>query len=195
MSFLRKFSDEHLPSFQKSGRKFVFIGIILLILGCIAVSAAVLTTLISLIFLGVVLMVGGLMMLFDSMAFWRRKHGFFVHTLISLLYVAAGVALVVNPIAAAIPLTLLLGIFYIIAGIFRVSFASGVQTPLWGWAWFNGIISLLIGVLIITSWPASSLFIIGLFVGIDLIFAGWAYVMLGVAGRKSVKKRMAKSSK
>jgi uncharacterized membrane protein HdeD (DUF308 family) len=188
MSLLAKLSDEHLPHFQKSEKKFLWLGIFFIILGCVAVGTAVLTTLISIVLLGMIFAVGGILMLIDSFSFWHKKSGYFVHLLISLLYFGIGASLIIYPAAGSISLTLILGIFYIISGVFRISFASAVQTPHWGWAWFNGFISVLIGLLILTSWPASGLFVIGLFVGIDFIFAGWAYVMASLGARRSLKK-------
>jgi uncharacterized membrane protein HdeD (DUF308 family) len=185
MSVLKKFNDEHLPDFHGRGKVFLVLGILLVILGLFAISVAMLTTFLSVILLGVLLFTSGLILFCDSFSFWRRKSGFVVHFLISLLYIAVGLLLIVKPVMASISLTLMLGIFYIIMGVFRISFASGVQTPSWGWAWFNGLIALAIGILIITSWPQSSFFIIGLFVGIDLVFAGLAYIMASLSGRNA----------
>jgi uncharacterized membrane protein HdeD (DUF308 family) len=193
MSLLTRFNEEHLPSFHQSSGKFLLIGILLTILGIIAIGAAALTTFLSVIFLGTVLVIAGIFLLMDSFTFWRSKNGFLVHFLVSLLYFLAGVMLIANPIVGSVSITLLLGIVYVIAGIFRISFSSGVQSPHWGWTWFNGIITLLIGLLILTSWPASSLFVIGLFVGIDLVFIGLAYAMASCAGSKAMKaKKMAR---
>jgi uncharacterized membrane protein HdeD (DUF308 family) len=77
----------------------------------------------------------------------------------------------------------------VITGVFRLTFAAALQAPRWGWGWLNGALSLGIGILIIMSWPVSSLYIIGLFIGIDLIFTGWTYIMYGMsAGKKMILK-------
>jgi uncharacterized membrane protein HdeD (DUF308 family) len=186
---LTKFSEEYLPHFHKSSGKFLLIGILLTLLGCAAIGAAAFTTFISIIFLGTVLVIAGIFLLMDSFTFWKNKSGFAVHLLISLLYFIAGVMLLANPLVGSLSITLLLGIVYVIAGIFRISFSSAVQTPHWGWTWFNGIITLVIGLLILTSWPASSLFVIGLFIGIDLVFIGLAYATASMAGRKAASGR------
>jgi uncharacterized membrane protein HdeD (DUF308 family) len=103
-----------------------------------------------------------------------------------ILYVVMGAMLIYSPILGSISLTLLLGIFYLMIGMFRLGYSWSMKSPRWGWNLFNGILCLLIGVLILASWPGSSLFIIGLFVGIDLVFAGWAYVMAALAARPSL---------
>jgi uncharacterized membrane protein HdeD (DUF308 family) len=188
MSLLIPFSEQYLPAFGKNSRRFFLWGIILFVLGCLAISAAAFTTLLSVVFLGFVIFFSGAVMAIDSVTFWWGKwNGFLIHILLAILYLGIGVMLIQNPIEGSVSLTLLLGIFYIIAGIFRIAFSSTLRVPRWGWGWFNGLITLILGILILTSWPASSLFIIGLFVGIDLLFAGWTYMMLGAAGKKLLK--------
>lgn len=153
-------------------------GILLLVLGIAAISAATLTTLISVLFLGFVITIGGVVIMIDTFTFWwRRWQGFILHLLIALLYLVVGVMLINNPVAAAASLTLFLGILYIFAGIFRVIYSLTVKLNRWGLSFFSGLVSLLLGILIVSSWPSSSLFIIGLFVGIDLVIAGWVYIM------------------
>ncbi len=186
---LTKFSEEHLPHFHKSSGKFLVIGILITLLGCIAIATAALTTFISVIFLGTVLVLASIFLLVDSITFWKKKSGFAVHLLISFLYFVAGVMLLANPLVGSLSITLLLGVVYVIAGVFRISFSSAVQTPHWGWTWFNGLITLLIGLLILMNWPASSLIVIGLFVGIDLVFIGLAYATMSLAGRKALSGR------
>lgn len=158
------------------------LGIALMILGCFAIAASAFTTLVSVVLLGFVIFFSGVIMALDTFTFWMSKwSGFFIHATLAILYIAVGLMLINNPVEGSISLTLLLGIFYTIAGIFRIGFATSLQTPKWKWSLFNGIITLILGILILNSWPASSLFIIGLFVGIDLFFVGWAYVMGALA--------------
>jgi len=187
MSIILGFSNQHLPAFNNNWRRFLASGITLIILGALAISAATFATLVSVVVLGFLVFLGGIIMMADTFTFWRRKgSGFFLHLFFSLLYLAVGATLVINPVQGSISLTLLLGIFYIVVGAFRTALAPTLRTPQWGWAWFNGLITLLLGILIITSWPGSSLFIIGLFVGIDLVFCGLAYVMAALSARRSM---------
>jgi uncharacterized membrane protein HdeD (DUF308 family) len=90
---------------------------------------------------------------------------------------------VTTPLVTSVSLTLLLGIFYTIVGISRIAFSSSVRLPQWKWGFSNGLISLLLGILILANWPDSSLYIIGLFVGVDLLFCGLAYVMVALTAR------------
>lgn len=188
MSLLLPFDAEHMPAFGKNWSRFFLWGVALVILGCIAISAAAFTTLLSVVFIGFLIFFAGIVTIVDTFTFWRGKwQGFLLHLLIAILYLAVGLMLINNPVEGSVSLTLLLGVFYILAGIVRILFASTLQAPKWGWGWLNGVVTLILGILIITNWPESSLFIIGLFVGIDLLFFGWAYIMSALAARNFVK--------
>lgn len=169
---------------RKHSKWFLTAGIALIILGVIAVSLSTLTTLVSVILLGVLIFVGGVVALINSFKFWRwQQNGFYFHLIMSLVYLFVGALMIFNPVAAAASLTMLLAIFFLLLGIFRLSAAFMARLPNWGWSAFNGVLSILLAVLIFMHWPASSLFVIGLFIGIDLIFAGWFYVMLALAAK------------
>jgi uncharacterized membrane protein HdeD (DUF308 family) len=172
--------------FKQNAGLFMIWGILLMLVGMLAIGADVFTTIVTIVFIGVAITIGGAVVIFDAFTFWRRSmSGFILHLLMGILYVAVGYILIKNPVEGSISLTLVLGIFYLVLGAFRTVFALSARTPHWGWALFNGLVSLLLGGLILASWPASSLYIIGLFVGIDLIFSGWAYFMLALSVRNA----------
>lgn len=191
MSFLIKFDPQQLSAFANNWRRFLTIGFIFFILGLVAIGTAAFTTLVSVIFLGIIIFLSGLIIFFDTLTFWRGQWGgFLLHLLLAILYLWVGFALIKHPIEGSLSLTFILGIFYIIAGIFRLGFASVVQMPKWGWSWLNGLITLILGILILTNWPATGLFIIGLFVGIDLLFIGIAYMMSALSARNMLKRNI-----
>lgn len=180
-----RFSDADLARFAKKWGWFVGFGFLLIILGIAAIAAAGFTTLVSVIFLGFLLLMGGVIITIDTFnTWWGKWKGFILHLVIGILYLIAGALLIKHPASASVSLTLLLGIFYAVVGVFRLVYSSLSQGPKWGWGMFSGLISLLLGILIMMSWPASSLYIIGLFVGIDLLFSGWSYVMIGLSARE-----------
>jgi len=78
----------------------------------------------------------------------------------------------------AVTLTLLLAFFFAISGIAKIIFALAYDPPHRGWIIFNGILSILLGILIWHQWPVSGLWVIGLFVGIDALFTGWSWIIL-----------------
>lgn len=188
MNAFQQSDKMYLKAYCKNWGWFLTWGIALFILGMVAIGATALTTLISVIFLGSLLLLGGVVIIIDAFSFWWHKwSGFFLHLIIGIFYCAIGVMLIQSPAIASISITFLLGIFYLSVGIFRVIYSLSLRTPRWSWGFFNGLISLLLGILILASWPASGLFIIGLFVGIDLVFCGMSYIMTAFAARSLVK--------
>jgi uncharacterized membrane protein HdeD (DUF308 family) len=184
MSLIAPFSPALGVIYRKSWKQLFLLGLLLVVLGVFAISAATATTLLSTVFLGCIIFFSGVVLLFDTFGFWWRKwSGFLTHALLTLLYLYVGYYLIRHPEEGAISLTFILGLFYMFVGVCRLAFSAAYRGPSWGWAFFNGIVTLLIGVMIFSSWPVSGLFIIGLFVGIDLIFAGWAYMTAGLAAK------------
>ncbi len=176
--------NPHLAAFSKNWAWFFLWGLVLVLLGMAAISAATLTTMLSVIFIGTLLIISGVVITLDCFSFWWGKWpGFFLHLLMGILYILAGAALINSPLLGSIPLTLFLGIFYVVVGVSRLLYSAFLQTPNWGWNFLSGVLALLLGVLIIKELPSSALFIIGLFVGIDLIFCGLTYMMVALAAR------------
>lgn len=172
-----------LEEFRQNSGRFLALGILMIILGMVALGCTVTTTLFSIMLLGWVLIITGVVE--AGGAFWERKWGgFFLHLVVGILYAVVGFMLVANPKAAAVSLTLILAVFFIVSGIFRIFTALSMQFPHWGWLLFNGIVTLILGVLIWRQWPVSGLWIIGLFIAIELILSGWTWVMLSLAARR-----------
>lgn len=162
---------------------FLGLGIVLIVLGIIAVGLAELTTLVSVVVLGWLLLISGVLEGINAIRH-RDSGGFLLTLLTGLLGVVVGLMFVTHPVAGALTLTLLLGAFFLVEGIFRFAGAARLRTPHWGWAALGGVITGLLGVLLLVHWPASALWFIGLAVGIDMIFRGWAWVMLAlIVGR------------
>ena len=101
-----------------------------------------------------------------------------------VLYVVVGFMIVANPGSSALALTLLIAMFLIFEGIFRIAIAATVRYPNWAWLLLHGVVNLFLGLAIWRQWPYSGLWVIGLFVGIDMIFNGWTLVMLGLAAKR-----------
>lgn len=161
---------------------FFALGIIMIILGTIALGSSVALTLVSVVLLGILLIVAGI--LSAAHAFLRKKWGgFFLDLFIGFLYLMVGTMLVGNPAEAAITLTLLIALFLLLGGVFRIVVALTVRLHHRAWLLLNGIVTLLLGVLIWKQWPLSGLWVIGLFIGIDMIFYGWSLIMLGLAAK------------
>ncbi len=182
------FMDQYRATIAKHWILFFLLGVLLLAIGVVAVSAVTLTTLLSVIFLGGLLLAGGVVMVVDAFFFWwGRWSGFFLAILSGLIYIILGSMLINNPLIASETITLLLGVFYLVAGLCRIAYISFTRIPNWGWGLLSGVLSLILGMLILSNWPQSGLFIIGLFVGIDLFFVGIAYIMTSLAARSLIR--------
>src|SRR5499427_723408 len=167
---------------RRSWGWFLVLGIVLIVLGVVAMGSVFVMTIASVFFFGWILIVGGVMEVVH--AFWHKRWGgFFLDLLTGILYVVAGWMMVTNPQESAILLTLLIAMFLVFQGVFRIVAALAVRYPRWGWVLVNGVISLVLGILIWRRWPVSALWVIGLFVGIEMLLNGWSLVMLSMTGR------------
>jgi uncharacterized membrane protein HdeD (DUF308 family) len=110
----------------------------------------------------------------------RSWSGFLLDLLLGLLYLATGIVLWLNPLGGAVTLTVIFAVVLILDGVFRSILAFQVR-PRTGWAWllFGGIVSVIFGIMIWQQLPSSALWIIGLLLGINLIFSGMTFLMLG----------------
>lgn len=97
-----------------------------------------------------------------------------------LIYVIAGVIAFINPMVALAAMAMIIAIFFLVRGIYQI-WASFQIKPEQGWGWllFGGILALILGVMLLLKWPGTAIWVVGLFVGIELIFSGWTEVFLG----------------
>jgi uncharacterized membrane protein HdeD (DUF308 family) len=164
---------------------FLILGIAMVVLGTFAISYACIATItVTATWLfGFLMIAGGIAEIINAFHAGRWS-GTLVHLLLGVLYAVVGLMIVDQPEGAAVRLTLLIALFLIVSGIFRIVFAISERFTGWGWVLLNGGVTLLLGMMIYKQWPSSSLWVIGLFIGIDLIFNGWAWIMLSMALRR-----------
>jgi uncharacterized membrane protein HdeD (DUF308 family) len=161
---------------------FVILGVALVVLGVVALGSVVIASLATAVVIGALILLGGLVETVGS--FWCRGwSGFFFHLLSGLLSIVIGVFFLRAPLDALLALTLLVACFLMVGGIFKIVAASSYRFAAWGWPLVSGIIDVILGVLIWQEWPASALWVIGLFMGINLIFRGFNWIGLGMALR------------
>ena len=175
-------SSELEPLRAKSGW-IVALGVIYVITGIIALGSVVMATVASVFVVGIMMLIAGIAEVIN--AFQVKSWGRFVlWLLLGALYIVAGFTTFENPLLAAVLLTLILGIALIASGIMRMILAFSMQagTP-WIWILASGVITLLIGLVILAHWPVSSLYVLGIFLGVDLVFAGVGWIGLGLGLR------------
>jgi uncharacterized membrane protein HdeD (DUF308 family) len=162
----------------------VALGVVYLIAGFVALGSVLSATVVSVFLVGIMMIIAGVAEVIN--AFEVRGWGKFVlWLLLGALYIIAGLVTFRNPLLAAAVLTLILGVALVASGIMRIILAFSVQREApWIWVLLSGAITLLLGALILARWPISSLYILGLFLGIDLIFAGIGWLGLGLGLRQ-----------
>lgn len=159
------------------------IGILLVLLGTFAIGDAFAATVGSMLFFGWVLLIAGIVQ--AAQAFRHRRTGhLWLHVLNAVLWIVIGVLLLLNPLAGALVLTLLMAAYFMVAGIFRIIAASTARIQGWPWILLSGVVDVILAILIWVHWPASALWVIGLFIGIDLLITGWSQIMLAFAVRR-----------
>jgi uncharacterized membrane protein HdeD (DUF308 family) len=161
---------------------FFFLGLASIIVGFVAISAAFVATMASIFVFGILLLVAGVTEVIHAILV-RNLKGFALHLLAAALYLFVGLFMLEDPIRAAEVITLVLAACFLVGGILRLVFSIAVQFPSWGWVMLNGIVDLILGCLIWAGLPESSLWVIGMFVGIDLLFHGWSWVILALSVR------------
>jgi uncharacterized membrane protein HdeD (DUF308 family) len=168
---------------QRNWGWFLALGIVQILLGTIALGESFLMTIFSVVMLGWLLIIGGVSSIFH--AFMEREWGGFVIDLLTgLLYGIVGLMVITSPVEGAVTLTLVISMFLIVGGIFRIVESLVGALPHRGWVLFNGVITLVLGIMIWRQWPSSSMWVIGMFVGIEMLLYGWSLVMLALAAKK-----------
>jgi uncharacterized membrane protein HdeD (DUF308 family) len=173
---------------------FLAMGIALVIMGTLAITVPYIAGTAAVMAFGFLLLAGGITQVVSS--FWSGKwSGMLLHLLVGVLYLVVGLMIVEDPTQNMILLTKLIAIFLIITGIFEIVAALVHRFHGWGWVLLNGCITMLLGLLINKGWPDSSAWVIGLFVGIEMIFNGWGWIMLSIGLKASTSPRVAAASR
>jgi len=167
-------------------RLFLFQGVIMIILGILAIVAPVVATVVVDLFVGWLFLISGVAGLIAI--FSAHDIPAFLWTLVTAaLSLAVGVLLIWRPAAGEMSLTLLLIAFFVAEGVFQIVTSVAyrdIMAGTWGWMLASGISDLALAVIIIIGWPISAAWAIGVIVGVNLITSGWGIVMVAVAGRK-----------
>src|SRR5215469_2380286 len=163
---------------------FLAFGVALLLLGVAAVGRSVTATIASMVFFGWLLIVAAGIEIAQA-AMVGQWSGFFHHLLAAILFAVMGILLVARPAMSAEVLTIAVAIFFLIGGLFQLIASLATAMPGWGWQVADGIITFLLGLLLLAQWPASGLWAIGLFIGINLILFGSSWIALAFRLRAS----------
>ncbi len=178
--------DILLPTDREMLRKnwgwFMALGAVIMLLGIIGLFMPLLFTLGTVVFVGWLFMISGVAEVVHAIV---RKgwSGFWGDLLSGLISLAAGVLIVLWPVDAASVLTLIIGVMFLVGGIFRVALGVTTKSPYGVWIILHGVISTLLGLMIVAQWPFDTVWVIGTLVAIDLILNGSRMISLGATAR------------
>jgi len=161
---------------------FAALGVGLVVLGLVALGSLFVASLATSVFIGALLLIGGVAEVVG--AFWCRAwSGFFFHLLAGVLSAVVGLLFLAAPVDALLALTLLLAAMLMVGGIFNIVAAVSYRFTGWGLLLLGGMVDVILGVMIWRAWPEAALWVIGLFVGINLVLRGINWLSLGLTLR------------
>ncbi|MBZ3905185.1 HdeD family acid-resistance protein [Streptomyces griseiscabiei] len=161
------------------------LGVVLVIAGIVGLCYVGFATLTSMILFGWLLLVGGAIGLLHAVEA-RGTNFFWLGVVVAALNIAAGVVVIKSPEAAAEALTMFAALLFLTGGVFRLVGSLVVRGPQFGWTLVQGAFGLLLGILVLASWPSSSKYVIGTFFSLALLFDGLGLIATGFGGRRVV---------
>jgi uncharacterized membrane protein HdeD (DUF308 family) len=164
---------------------FMFEGIVLVILGVLALLAPVIASVAATIFFGWILLISGLVGLVTTFRA-RQAPGFGWSLLSAIIGIVAGGLLLFRPLLGTLSLTAVLIAFLFVEGIVTLMYAFQHRAALsgrWGWMLASGIVDVVLAVILFAGLPGTALWALGLLVGINMLFGGWALIMMALHAR------------
>jgi uncharacterized membrane protein HdeD (DUF308 family) len=169
--------------FRRAWGWLLALGLGMVLLGLVALGSLPFVTLAYVFYLGFMLILAGILSCLQAFQVRRSSH-FLLALLGGVLDIVVGFLMVNHVGEAAAVMTLLLATFFFVGGIFRLVAAAVLCFPNWPWTVFSGVVSVMLGVSIWRRWPYDSFWVIGLFIGIELLVRGCSVVMLALAARR-----------
>ncbi|MEU0833890.1 DUF308 domain-containing protein [Streptomyces sp. NPDC005969] len=163
----------------------VVLGALLVVAGLVGLVYTEAATLTSMLLFGWLLLIGGLIGLLHAIQS-RGTDYFWLGVVVAALYIAAGVVVIHHPHGTAEALTMFAALLFLTGGVFRLVGSLVVRGPHFGWTLLQGAFGLLLGLLVLFDWPHSSLYVLGLFFSLALLFDGLSLIGIGVGGRRAV---------
>ena len=185
MSAMTGLPPEMKDALAKSWKLLLTAGIISAVLGAIAIIVPPLASVTITLLVGILLLVGAVAYVAEAISRGTAGHRIWSF-IVAIIYVIAGVWLIVNPAEGTITLTWVLAIFFLVIGLLRIlaGIAARGKVPNAGWTIVNGVLAVVIAVLVIADLPSSAAWAIGLLVGIQLLFDGIMMITAGMAAKK-----------
>lgn len=169
-----------LEEIRSSWGWFLALGILLMLIGAVCIVGDVTATFATVLIFGWLLLISGIVALVHAFRTMNWS-GFFLYLLSAIFRGFTGYLLIRYPLAGAASLTLILASFFVVGGLFRTISAGMMKFPRWGWSVFSGLVSLVLGIMLLVQMPVSSIWFIGFAIGVDLIVDGASLVGFATA--------------
>jgi len=168
--------DPIVSPIQNFGRYSLIAGVILVLLGSLGIALPVVMSVTASIFIGSLMLLAGLLWLYYTYQY-SFKH--WLDWIKPGLLVAVSLIILIDPLSGVVALALLLS-FYLLLDAISSFYLAYAMRPGYGWGWMavNGIASLALAILFLVGWPDATPVIIGLFIGISLVFDGLVFIMI-----------------
>ncbi|MFJ8693067.1 HdeD family acid-resistance protein [Streptomyces roseolilacinus] len=166
------------------GRLAVF-GVVLVVAGLLGIVHTGLATLTSMLLFGWLLLAGGAVGLAHALES-RGTGSFWLAAVVAALNIAAGFVVIRHPQEPAEAFTMFAALLFLTGGVFRLVGSVVVRGPQVGWTLLQGAFGVLLGLLVIFEWPRGSLYVLGVFLSLALLFDGLGLIAAGMAGRRVV---------
>lgn len=166
----------------------IALGVLMIIAGFLAVGLEPMVTGVIVVYIvaWTAIFSGGAQLFY---AFSHDAKHRWLEALLGIIYIIAGIYLLMHPLGGLLAITLLLACFLLVYGVFAIVLAFRMRpAPGWGWVLFDAIITVLLGALIYVHWPLNADWVIGTLFGISLIVSGFTRLMLSLAVRRLAAK-------
>ena len=171
---------------RKYSTWFVLYGVVLILLGAFAIAAPGIATLAVELMVGWLLVFSGVFGLIAVFSAGMTAPGFWWNLLSSIVYLLAGIVLLARPVAGAITLTIILAAYLLASGVVHIALAFSYRNEIPGWPWvlLSAVVDIILALLIISGFPGTAAWVLGLLVGINLVMLGVAIVAVAIGCRK-----------
>ncbi|MET8115240.1 HdeD family acid-resistance protein [Streptomyces prasinus] len=178
-------SRDEVAGLKNGFSRLAVLGVILVVAGLIGLVHTAVATLTTMVLFGWLLLIGGAVSLLQAVQA-RHSNFFWLAVIVAALNIAAGVVVLRTPAAAAEALTMFAALLFLTGGLFRLVGSVVVRGPQFGVTLLQGALGLLLGILVLATWPSSSQYVIGAFLSLTLLFDGLGLIATGYGGRRIV---------
>lgn len=161
----------------------LLLGVLLVLAGAVALSSVLISTMATVLLFSVIVASAGVLQIAAAFTAhgWR---GFSVHLIVGVIGVVIGGMLLLRPMAGASALTFLFATLFFASGIARIVYSLSERFERWGWTLVSGVVSVFLGLVLLAQWPLSSLWFLGMLLGIELLFSGASWIAFSLLLRR-----------